>query len=435
MRLAYLCCDFGIPIFGVKGAAVHVRQLVQTFKDLNCNVHVLAARLGGKPPEGWRLPVHQFRFDRWPAIIQDLLSKEAPTPGWDRMVKDWRSLAYAQYLNQAARPLLRRLKPDVLYERYSLFAWAGRSLATDLGVPHIVEINSPLAIEQAQYRQLSLRVTAFRLEEKILAEADLVVAVSSAIQKYVLDLGVPPDRVVVLPNGVDTYRFCLKRDGKPVRHTLGLEESFVIGFAGSLKQWHGVDGLLVASACLPNSLPWKLLIVGDGPMRESLARQAASLGISDRVIFTGTVPYDQMPAYLAAMDVAVAPYPAIGHFYFSPLKLFEYMAMARPVIASTQGQIAELVTHQENGWLYPPGDIEALKDALIRLATDEDLRLRLGASARTYVATHHTWKRNGEKLLDRFRNLQREPASRLVHLDLQNGSGDEILDRTRGAQR
>jgi glycosyltransferase involved in cell wall biosynthesis len=135
------------------------------------------------------------------------------------------------------------------------------------------------------------------------------------------------------------------------------------------------------------------------------------------------------------MDVAVAPYPAIGHFYFSPLKLFEYMAMARPVIASTQGQIAELVTHQENGWLYPPGDIEALKDALIRLATDEDLRLRLGASARTYVATHHTWKRNGEKLLDRFRNLQREPASRLVHLDLQNGSGDEILDRTRGAQR
>ena len=420
MRLAYLCCDFGIPIFGMKGAAVHVRQLVRAFMDLNCNVHVLAARLGGNPPEGWRLPVHQFHFDRWPAIIQDLLSQEAPTPGWERMVKDWRSLAYAQYLNQAARPLLRRLKPDVLYERYSLFAWAGRSLATDLGVPHIVEINSPLAIEQAQYRQLSLRVTAFRLEQKILAGADLVVAVSSAIQNYVLALGVPSDRVVVLPNGVDTHRFYPKREGKPVRRALGLEGQFVIGFAGSLKQWHGVGDLLAASACLPDSLPWKLLIVGDGPMRESLARQADLLGISNRVIFTGTVLYDQMPAYLAAMDVAVAPYPAIDQFYFSPLKLFEYMAMALPVIASNQGQIAELVAHQENGWLYPPGDIMALKDALIRLAADEDLRLRLGTSARAYVSAHHTWKRNGEKLLDRFRNLQREPISRLVPLDLQN---------------
>ncbi len=425
MRLAYLCSDFGIPIFGTKGSAIHVRELARTFANLGCDVHILAARLGGDPPQGWRLPVHQFQLDGWPAIIQDLLSQEAPMPGWKRMVKDWRSLAYAQYLTQAAQPLLRRLQPDVLYERYSLFAWAGRSLAAELGVPHVVEINAPLSDEQAQYRQLSLSVTAYRLEAQILAEADLVVAVSSVVKDYVLGLGVPSNRVVVLPNGVDIHRFCPELDGKPVRHALGIDEAFVIGFAGSLKQWHGVDSLLAASACLPDSLSWKLLIVGDGPMRESLAGQAASLGISDRVIFTGPVPYDQMPAYLAAMDVAVAPYPALDNFYFSPLKLFEYMAMARPVITPALGQIAEVVVHQENGWLYPPGDIGALSDALIHLATDKDLRAQLGASARTYVAAHHTWRRNGERLLDRIRKLQREPGARLAPVDLRTAPGDD----------
>ncbi len=159
-------------------------------------------------------------------------------------------------------------------------------------------------------------------------------------------------------------------------------------------------------------------------MRESLAGQAASLGISDRVIFTGPVPYDQMPATLAAMDVTVAPYPAFDHFYFSPLKLFEYMAMARPVIAPALGQIAEVVAHQENGWLYPPGDTSALSDALIALATDEALRARLGASARAHVIAHHTWRRNGEILLDRMRKLQREPGARPAQADLQTAPGD-----------
>jgi glycosyltransferase involved in cell wall biosynthesis len=204
--------------------------------------------------------------------------------------------------------------------------------------------------------------TASALERRILIGADLVVAVSREVRDFVLKLGVGSDRVKVLPNGVDIRRFNPQVDGGPIRRALGLEETFVIGFVGSLKAWHGVDGLLSACASLPISLPWQLLLVGDGPERDSLAHQAGALGVFDRVTFTGSVSYDQIPAFMAAMDVVVAPYPALDDFYFSPLKLFEYMSMARPVIAAALGQIAEVVVHRQNGWLYPPGDIGALRD-------------------------------------------------------------------------
>jgi glycosyltransferase involved in cell wall biosynthesis len=138
--------------------------------------------------------------------------------------------------------------------------------------------------------------------------------------------------------------------------------------------------------------------------------------LSNRVIFTGSVPHDQIPAYLAAIDVAVAPYPALEDYYYSPLKLFEYMAMRRPVVASAIGQIAEVVDHQQNGWLYPPGDIDALRDALMLLATDPDLRDNLGVRARADVVAQHTWAQNAERLLawigrfERKRNVRARPS-------------------------
>jgi glycosyltransferase involved in cell wall biosynthesis len=412
MRVVYLCCDSGIPIFGTKGAAVHIRELAHAFANVGCDIHILVARQGGNPPKGWNLPVYQFQLTGWPAIIQDLLAQEAHTPGWERRIKDWRALAYAQYLTQAAQPLLRRLQPDVLYERYSLFSWAGQALAADLDIPHIVEINAPLANEQARYRQLELNATAAGLEARILLGANLVVAVSREVRDYVLVLGARSDDVTVLPNGVDVHRFSPQADGNPVRRAFGLEGAFVIGFVGSLKAWHGVDGLLTASAGLPDSLPWRLLLVGDGPQRTSIAEQAATLGVSDRVVFTGSVPHDQIPAYLAAIDVAVAPYPALDDYYFSPLKLFEYMAMARPVVAPALGQIAEVVVHHQNGWLYPPGDIGALREALIHLATSTDLRAHLGARARADVVAHHTWTQNAERLMAWISKLERKRSGK-----------------------
>jgi glycosyltransferase involved in cell wall biosynthesis len=124
-----------------------------------------------------------------------------------------------------------------------------------------------------------------------------------------------------------------------------------------------------------------LLIVGDGPEREALERQAEIHNIAAQVLFTGAVPHDEVPMYIAAMDVAVAPYRAVQDFYFSPLKLYEYLAAGKPVIASNLGQIADAIRHGHNGYLVEPDNVADLSRALGILSEDATLRDTLAAHA------------------------------------------------------
>src|SRR5205823_5775752 len=136
--------------------------------------------------------------------------------------------------------------------------------------------------------------------------------------------------------------------GDRIRSQLGIDDNLVVGFVGSLKPWHGVDALLAAFQEAAGS-DWRLLIVGDGPERERLEDQATQIG--GQVIFTGAVSHHQIPEYVATMDIAVAPYRASSDFYFSPLKLYEYLAVGKAVVATNVGQIAQVIHHGENGYL------------------------------------------------------------------------------------
>src|SRR5207247_157692 len=145
-------------------------------------------------------------------------------------------------------------------------------------------------------------------------------------------------------------RFAIPREADPMARELRrrLGSGFVVGFVGSLKPWHGVDTLVEAFRMLRAARPdAHLLLVGEGPSREALERRVASRGLGEAVSFTGAVPYHEIPHYLAAMDVAVAPHAASNHFYFSPIKIFEYLAAGCPVVASAIGQIAELLVDGE----------------------------------------------------------------------------------------
>src|SRR5206468_967242 len=137
-------------------------------------------------------------------------------------------------------------------------------------------------------------------------------------------------------------------------------EEFVVGFVGHMRPWHGLPLLVDAFELLhrerPNS---RLLLVGDGPERQPTAAVLAARGLSDAVTFAGNVPHERVAAMLTSMDAAVAPYPA-GDFYFSPLKVFEYMAAGLPIAASAIGQLATLLRDQQTALLCPPGDAAAL---------------------------------------------------------------------------
>jgi glycosyltransferase involved in cell wall biosynthesis len=140
--------------------------------------------------------------------------------------------------------------------------------------------------------------------------------------------------------------------------------------------------------------------VGDGPERASLEADLQQRGIADAAHFAGAVPPGQVPGLLASMDAAVAPYGEQESFYFSPLKVYEYMAAGVPVVASRIGQLADVIEDGVNGILCPPGDSRALAEALLRLHSDPSMRARLGERARQTIMQGHTWHDVGMRIIE-----------------------------------
>ena len=405
MRIAYLCSDFGVPIHGSKGASIHVREFSRALAALGNDVAIFTCRAGGDAPSGFDLPVHEIGLEPTETLIYDLLREDAR--GGVEIAREVRSTLYATGLRHRAEPLLRRFQPDLIYERYALFGTAGMDLARDLGVPLILEVNAPLSEEQAAHRGLAFAQTARAVERAVLRAADRVIAVSEPLRAWIVGGGVDPSRVLTLPNGVDVDRFAAgagRRD--EIRAALGLNATQpVVGFVGTLKAWHGTETLLRAVATLhrrgsgERSGP-HLLIVGDGTERVALESLARSEGIAAVTTFTGAVRHDQMPGYLAAIDVAVAPYNQEPNFYFSPLKLFEYMAAGRPIVAAAIGQIAVCMRHGETGLLYPPGRVDTLASAIADLLTNPALAAALGRAAQADSRRHHTWLSSAATVAD-----------------------------------
>jgi glycosyltransferase involved in cell wall biosynthesis len=370
MRIAYVCADPGVPVFGAKGCSVHVQEVIRAFRRSGAAVELFAARTGGDRPTD----LSDLRFHAMPSARRgDLAARERAALAANGPLAD---------ALRAAGPF------DLVYERYSLWSYAAMDHARSVGAAGVLEVNAPLIAEQTAYRGLCDRGAAERVARRVFNAAGALVAVSAAVADYLAGFPDNAGRVFVIPNGVDLARFppaTRPTDSCP-------SHSLTVGFVGTLKPWHGVPILLDAFDRLHARRPGaRLLIVGDGPERESIVGDLAARGLTGKVRLTGAVPPDAVPGFLASMDVAVAPYPPRENFYFSPLKVVEAMAAGRPVVASAIGQITALIDDGVNGLLVPPGDPAALADALERLARDVALRQRLGRSARDAVCRRYTW--------------------------------------------
>lgn len=383
MRICYLCADLGISLDGVKGASAHVRGLVRAFDKLGHEVTVIAPQ----PAEMVEAGVRVVGVRR-PEIVSALESaRHRPVARALRHL--WNNVAVEETL----REVLPGLRPDLIYERYSPFGVAGGVVAGRLGIPHVLEVNAPLAWEGQRYRKQALHEAAEFLESAAFASTSMLVAVSDELRNLLLAAGAPASRVVVVPNGVDPDQF--SPDGETYRK--GLEEKLVVGFAGSLKPWHGLGTLAETFRGLSNDPRLHLLVVGDGPEAPVIDSLAAQL--PGRVTHVGSVPHAEVPRYVRAMDVAVAPYPPLERFYFSPLKVLEYMAAGRAVVASRVGQLAELIRTGVNGVLVRPGSTEPLADAIAELAADASRRRELGVAAAAEVRERHRWTHRAERIL------------------------------------
>ncbi|PRX97129.1 glycosyltransferase family 4 protein [Allonocardiopsis opalescens] len=374
MRIAYVCTDPGVPVFGAKGASVHVQEVLRVLVGRGAEVELFCVRTGGAGPGDLAgVRVHELPLE----------------PSRDPVTRE---LAAMRADAALARAVAARGGFDLVYERYALWGRSAMPLARAMGVPGVLEVNAPLVEEQERYRGLVHRSAAVESARTALGAAAAVVAVSDPVAAWARGHGARA--VHVVPNGVDVARV-RPAPAEPAG-------PFTVGFVGTVKRWHGLDTLLDAFRLLCESGPARLLIVGDGPEAGRLAERAAALGLAARTELTGALPPSQVPALLHRMHAAVAPYPpadsALGS-YFSPLKIYEYLAAGLPVVATEVGQAAQIITHGTDGLLSPPGDAEALAGALARLRADAPLRARLGAAARRTAVRRHGWDRTVDRSL------------------------------------
>jgi glycosyltransferase involved in cell wall biosynthesis len=357
------------------GQSVHLEAMVKALRAAGHEVRVIGPSLYDKAEFGGE--------SRGLATLRRLL------PGWALELAE---LAYSVPSWLRLRQAAREFRPDVIYERYNLYYLAGAMVARSAGVPLLLEVNAPLAEERTRFAGLRLRRLARWSENLVWRRADRVLPVTAVLSEHLVAAGVPRDRIEVIPNGIELEHF-----PEPAEASTRDSEPLVLGFVGFVREWHGLDAVVRAIAAWRGRPSLSLLVVGDGPARPGLEELAAELGIADRVRFTGLAERDAVPGLIASFDIALQPASVP---YASPLKVFEYMAAGRAIVAPDQPNLREILEDGRTGLLFTPGDRAAFWSAVTRLVSDESLRRRLAAAARDEILRRDfTWAGNARRVV------------------------------------
>jgi glycosyltransferase involved in cell wall biosynthesis len=363
MKILYVASDQAIP--GTTGGSIHVAAVAEGLARLKHDVHA-AVTPAGEFPDG---RVH------WIAL---------PPPGGRKELR-WAN-------TRALRRLARELRPDVVIERYYNFGGEGIAAAKDVGAIAVLEVNAPVIDYPGSAKRLLDRALILepmrRWREHICRRSDLIVTPHAAI----LPPDTPRSKILEIEWGADTDRF---RPGATGTVPFTRPADIVAVFAGAFRNWHGTIHIVTALRELRarGRKDIGAVFIGDGPELPRVREAAAGL---DGVIFSGALPHDQLPACLSACDIGVAPFDPDTHpslslgFYWSPLKIFEYMAAGLPVVAPAIDRIPSLVGHNREGLLYDSAIPTGLPHAFEALA-DAELRNRLGRAARERAVRDYSW--------------------------------------------
>ena len=387
MKLLYCAIDQTVP--GTKGGSIHVRAVAEGLAALGHSVHVLVSP-GDAPFPAGRVT-------------------------WIPMSPPVGAKALRWVRAGAVREIAAILRPDVIMERYYNFGGEGIWAAAGVGATAVLEVNAPVIDYPGSVKTVIDRALVIqpmrRWRERLCDRANLIVTPSATI----LPPGTPPEKIVELEWGADTDRFRPDAGG-PLPFTRPFGTLAV--FAGAFRSWHGAIHLARAIRELRRRHVRDIhaVFIGDGPELTNVRAEAAGL---DGVIFTGAVDHDRMPACLAAADIGVAPFDVDAHrplslgFYWSPLKIFEYMSVGLPVIAPALDRIGALVQHEREGVLYNPGQPDGLANAIVTLK-DPSLRARLGAAARERALREYSWKAHCRALEAAILQRSTRPAQSLA---------------------
>jgi glycosyltransferase involved in cell wall biosynthesis len=376
VKVLYVASDQVVP--GTTGGSVHVLEVARGLARRGHEMDVIVRRADGStPPEA--------KGVRWHPVA------------W------WPPHRFFRFRARGAvAAVADAVRPDVVMERYYNFGGEGIATARARAIPSLLEVNSPV-VDHPGSAKAALDAAMFirplkRYREAMVADATALVAPIPEIVPAFARA-----RTEIVTWGANVEDFAPERRDPAVRKALGIPEGAVaVLFSGSFRPWHGVHVLEEAARRLkPRADLFFVLAGGD----------ASGEGSGYRGRRLGAVPYDAMPAVVAACDVGTAPYDSarlaqlrLG-FFWSPLKIFEYMASGLPTITVDRHPLREVVRDGEEGLLVREADPAALAAAIERLAGDEPLRRRLGASARARVVEKYSWDRHCAQLETLLRRI------------------------------
>ncbi len=370
------------------GSVSHVKGIVKGFIELGYKVvYVADAKLQALPTRVEQVVIQPIR-------MLDFFD-------------EFQLLAFNIQLIFKAGFLIRRFEPVMIYQRLSVFNFAGGIIAKRANVPMILEANASEVWAKKNWSRLFFDSLASRCESIALNLSDKISIVSEIVMEQLSKYNVPEGRFIVSPNGVNADEFNPNIDGSEVRNRYDLDQKIVIGFIGTFTKWHGVETLCDAAiTAIKQDLRLRFLMIGDGDLKSALQNKVAEMKYEQYFVFTGLIPHHEAPRYLAACDILVSPHLGFTDgtkFFGSPTKLFEYMAMGKPIIASKLEQIGEIIIDGVNGLWMIPGSQEELAEKILLLASDTKLRRQLGNEARNESEKKYTWKANVENLLKQIR--------------------------------
>lgn len=374
------------------GQSTHIQEMIGGLRSIGCEVEEAAPSIGKDDPAGGS--------GGWVGKLKASLPS---------CVYELAELAYSLVAYRRLSGKILAFKPNGIYERYNLYLLAGVWAKKKYGLPLILEVNAPVALERGQYGGLSWPRLANWAERYVWRNADIVLPVTQVLADYIVSQGVSPDHVVVIPNGINENHYRNLPTTEEAKQKLGLTGKLVIGFTGFVREWDRLDRIVRWIAQQSAEVDACLLVIGDGPARAEIEACATGLGISERVRFTGVVRREEVPAIAMAFDIALqtALVP-----YASPLCLFEYLALGKAIVAPDQPNHHEILTDQVDAILYDPDDDQGIEKALDALRADPGLREQIARAAlRVIESKQLTWKQHATRVAGLFSRQPSAPSA------------------------
>lgn len=374
------------------GSAIKGKELVRALRELGHTVYL-----------EWRTPQPDGRI----TIKQRV--KESLKPRLQKFLHEPKKLALnIPHLVQEYR-ILKNQNPDILFSRLELYNVSGLLLSRALRLPLVIEADCPPTYEHMTFygrNYFHLGTLPEKLELQNLRHADAIIAISRILKEYYVNQGIDEEKIHVIPNGADPEKFRPREKPADLVSQFGLHGKVVIGWIGALVGWNGLEILARVAQVLLNRHPEvAVMMVGGGENQAYLEKHLCVGEQASRVALPGRVSHDEVPRYLACMDIVLAPYPKLPFWYPSSMKVFEYMAAGKAVVASAVGQIQEIIRDWENGVLFDPDNEHELIDKLSTLISDGDMRRCLGAQARRDVLDKYSWRQHARTLTEIFEQI------------------------------